>query len=100
MYLLTVSIKRLGLDFLKKYLFNVQYYLFFRILEAYLERPGLIIETLEYAIECAFQSCKQQHKLLCHLGKMVAPSYTGKSLSEALILASTNPHYDDRLFIE
>ena len=26
--------------------------------------------------------------------------YTGKSLSEALILASTNPQYDDRLFIE
>ena len=25
---------------------------------------------------------------------------TGKSLSEALIFASINPHYDDRLFIE
>ena len=25
---------------------------------------------------------------------------TGKSLSEALIFASTNPKYDDRLFIE
>ena len=25
---------------------------------------------------------------------------TGKSLSEALILASTNPQYNDRLFIE
>ena len=25
---------------------------------------------------------------------------TGKSLSEALILGSTNPQYDDRLFIE
>ena len=25
---------------------------------------------------------------------------TGKSLSEALISASTNPQYDDRLFIE
>ena len=25
---------------------------------------------------------------------------TGKSFSEALILASTNPHYDKRLFIE
>ena len=25
---------------------------------------------------------------------------SGKSLSEALILASTNPQYDDRLFIE
>ena len=27
-------------------------------------------------------------------------SSTGKSLSEALIFASTNPQYDDRLFIE
>ena len=26
--------------------------------------------------------------------------YTGKSLSEALIFASTNPQYDDRLFTE
>ena len=25
---------------------------------------------------------------------------TGKSMSEALIFASTNPQYDDRLFIE
>ena len=25
---------------------------------------------------------------------------TGKSLSEALIFASTNPQYDDRMFIE
>ena len=27
-------------------------------------------------------------------------SHTGKSLSEALIFASTNPQYDKRLFIE
>ena len=27
-------------------------------------------------------------------------NYTGKSLSEALIFTSTNPQYDDRLFIE
>ena len=26
--------------------------------------------------------------------------HTGKSLSEALIFASTNPQYEDRLFIE
>ena len=26
--------------------------------------------------------------------------HTGKSLSEALIVASTNPQYDDRLLIE
>ena len=28
------------------------------------------------------------------------PAATGKSLSEALIFASTNPQYNDRLFIE
>ena len=27
-------------------------------------------------------------------------TFTGKSFSEALILASTNPQYDNRLFIE
>ena len=31
---------------------------------------------------------------------MVNRDCTGKSLSEALISASTNPQYDDRLFIE
>ena len=31
---------------------------------------------------------------------MQAGACTGKSLSEALIFASTNPQYDDRLFIE
>ena len=30
----------------------------------------------------------------------VIPICTGKSLSEALIFASTNPQFDDRLFIE
>ena len=30
----------------------------------------------------------------------MAYKYTGKSFSEALILASTNPQYDKRLFIE
>ena len=29
-----------------------------------------------------------------------SPNFTGKSLSKALIFASTNPQYDDRLFIE
>ena len=32
--------------------------------------------------------------------QLVGDSFTGKSLSEALIFASTNPKYDDRLFIE
>ena len=35
------------------------------------------------------------------LKNLVTPLYgTGKSLSEALIFASTNPQYDNRLFIE
>ena len=32
--------------------------------------------------------------------RMIEFVFTGKSLSEALILALTNPPYDDRLFIE
>ena len=31
---------------------------------------------------------------------MLKITFTGKSFSEALILASTNPQYDDRLFME
>ena len=34
-----------------------------------------------------------------HHGRLINMA-TGKSLSEALIFASTNPQYDDRLFIE
>jgi len=34
------------------------------------------------------------------INRIVNYSFTGKSLSEALIFASTNPQYDDRLFIE
>ena len=34
------------------------------------------------------------------LGKKRKDMNTGKSLSEALIFASTNPQYDDKLFIE
>ena len=34
------------------------------------------------------------------LGARLGRSYTGKSLSEALIFALTNAQYDDRLFIE
>ena len=36
--------------------------------------------------------------MLCVL--FLVGSHTGKSLSKALILASTDPQYDDRLFIE
>ena len=31
---------------------------------------------------------------------VICPTFTGKSLSEALIFASTNPQYDNSLFIE
>ena len=33
------------------------------------------------------------------IGGKFKNSHTGKSLSKSLIFASTNPHYDDRLFI-
>ena len=46
-------------------------------------------------------------RFVCHLiiGKTLLcitkiKKVTGKSLSEALIFASNNPQYDDRLFIE
>ena len=32
--------------------------------------------------------------------RFVKTSGTGKSLSEALIIGSTNPQYDERLFID
>jgi hypothetical protein len=38
--------------------------------------------------------------LIFFLIKTMKSDITGKSLSEALILASTNPQYDKRLFIE
>ena len=34
------------------------------------------------------------------MGDPKKPACTGKSFSEALILASTNPQYDKRLFID
>ena len=43
-----------------------------------------------YVLICTSKSQAQKNCLLC----------TAKSLSEALILTSTNPKYDDRLFIE
>ena len=41
-----------------------------------------------------------QENILCNAPKQLSIGSTGKSLSEALIFASTNPQYDDRLFIE
>jgi hypothetical protein len=46
---------------------------------------------------------KQKQKCYCtysdHMILELA-TFTGKSLSEALIFASTNPQFDNRLFIE
>ena len=36
----------------------------------------------------------------CYVVARVSKQYTGKSLSEALIFASLNPQYDNRLFME
>ena len=40
------------------------------------------------------------HNIYSWERKHLVVGNTGKSLSEALIFASTNPQYDDRLFIE
>ena len=40
------------------------------------------------------------HFMKRQLLELLPQPVTGKSLSEALIFASTNPQYDDRLFIE
>jgi hypothetical protein len=41
----------------------------------------------------------EMNEILGHIWQVHAQN-TGKSFSESLILASTNPQYDDRLFIE
>ena len=43
---------------------------------------------------------KNAAKMHSHAGEWVIILSTGKSLSEALIFASINPQYDNRLFIE
>ena len=44
----------------------------------------------------SFDQCKMK----VHIRSIQYESHTGKFLSEALIFASTNPQYDDTLFIE
>ena len=39
-------------------------------------------------------------KILCYWHEKKLPAYTDKSLSEALILGSSNPQYEKRLFID
>ena len=53
-------------------------------------------ETLIHAVWGFLNTKTYTIVLLLH---MMNSGVTGKSLSEALIFASTNPQYDDRLFI-
>jgi len=65
-------------------------------------RPGNIIEIFgeagsaksQFCLDLALQTTDHSAS-----GRVLFIN-TGKSFSEALILASTNPQYDDRLFIE
>ena len=52
------------------------------------------IECRSRAVQVITQQCQRARKLATRV------SCTGKSLSEALIFASTNPQYDDIFFIE
>jgi hypothetical protein len=67
-------------------------------------KKGLSIKTIKYQkIFWLFvQSSKKLQKIDSILGRLNFGNFdcAGKSLSEALIFASTNPQYDDRLFIE
>ena len=62
---------------------------------------------MKYADKIDKIVCVCSHDLLKFLTNMCVPGFymetckcTDKSLSEALIFASTKPQYDDRLFIE
>jgi hypothetical protein len=50
--------------------------------------------------ECQFLGCESKFTSNGNLRKHISKKHTGKSFSEALILASTNPQYDKRLFID
>ena len=50
-------------------------------------------EEISFSCRQCYKSFEEPRFLILHIS-------TGKSLSEALIFASTNPQYDDRLFIE
>ena len=50
--------------------------------------------------ECVQQDCRNSLISTQYFDSFWSHIDTGKSLSEALILASTNPQYDDRLFID
>ena len=53
----------------------------------------LLIDGFKLPVLKSFSPCMSHYSGIGHF-------FTGKSLSEALIFASTNPQYDDRLFIE
>ena len=55
------------------------------------------LKTMSGPIKVVTSKTKQ---ILCYWHEKKLPAYSGKSLSEALILGSTNPQYDKRLFID
>ena len=64
--------------------------------------PELVLNTALVSLGCKLGDPTNQKVIQ---GDEIIPSkgfgvVTGKSLSEALIFASTNPQYDNRLFIE
>ena len=61
----------------------------------------MILLCISYVILYNFEDTKLIRGHIASVALIgVWTNLTGKSLSEALIFASTNPQYDDRLFIE
>ena len=65
----------------------------------------LLLLEYFYYILISYKQSSESHQVVIRKSKIwhftkMPHLRTGKSLSEALIFASTNPQYDDRLFIE
>ena len=60
----------------------------------------LVLEKQDLDFNLSFTSRNLQNTTKIHWWVFVQCGSTGKSFSEALILASVNPQYDKRLFIE
>ena len=58
------------------------------------------LKLLRTPLEIHSDSENKVNGITLGINKLVGEDFTGKSLSEALIFASTNPQYDDILFIE
>ena len=63
------------------------------------EKDLLVPYDLKQILFIKFRFSEKATKF-CDIFTLLLTGTTGKSLSEAFILASTNPQYDDRLFIE